>query len=94
MRILLLEESKDFLAARKPGLVLLPVCDLLCFLEARKELTGASNFLAVLVQNNSVLCVGLCCLRVLQPLEHCITFWAPHILVSFWGDHMIHETFQ
>ena len=92
MRILLLEESKDFLAARIPGLVLLPVCDLLCFLEASKELTGASNFLAALVQNNSLLYVGR--LGVLQPLEHCITFWAFHNLVSFWGDHMIHETFQ
>ena len=92
--MLLSEESKDFLAARNPGLVLLPVWDPLCFLEARRELTGASNFLAALVQNNSLLYVGLCCLGVLQPLEHCITFWAFHILVSFWGDHMIHETFQ
>ena len=94
VRILLLGESKDFLVARNPDLVLLLSCDPLCFLEAHRELTGASNFLAALVQNNSVLCVGLCCLGVLQPLEHCITFWAFHILVSFWGDHMIHETFQ
>ena len=94
VRILLLGESKDFLVARNPDLVLLLSCDHLCFLEARRELTGASNFLAALVQNNSLLYVGLCCLGVLQPLEHCITFWAFHILVSFWGDHMIHETFQ
>ena len=91
MRILWLEESKDFLAARIPGLVLLPVCDLLCFLEASKELTGVSNFLAALVQNSSVHCVGLYCLGVRQPLEDYITFLAPHILFSFWGDHW---TFQ
>ena len=94
MRILLLGESKDFLAARILGLVLWPVCDPLCFLEARKELTGASNFLTALVQNSSVLCADCVRLYCLQPLEHYITFWAPHILVSFWGDHRIDETFQ
>ena len=94
MRILLSGESKDFLVARIPGLVLLPVCDPLCFLEARRELTGASNFLAALVQSSSLHCVGLCCLGVLQSLEGYITFWAPHILFSFWGGHWIHETFQ
>ena len=94
MMILLLGENKDFLVARNPDLVLLLICDHLCFLEARRELTGASNFLAALVQSSSLHCVGLCCLGVLQPLEDYITFWAPHILFSFWGDHWIHETFQ
>ena len=84
VRILLLGESRDFLVARNPDLVLLLSCDPLCFLEAHRELTGASNFLAALVQNNSLLYVGR--VGVLQPLEHCITFWAFHMIISILHD--------